>query len=80
MVFAPVDRVHAPEASPVPVSTVVSPFFNVTVAPASTASAVAVCGEVLVVHVYQTCDPLKVGVSVSAPIVSVDSCATKGLV
>lgn len=80
IVFAPVVNVTEPVAPPVSVSIVVTPFLIVTVAVSSTDSAVTVCGLVAVVVVYQICDPLKAGVSVSAPIVSVERSATKGLV
>ena len=71
--------VRLPVALPVPLFTVEPSFFRTTVAPASVAVAVPVCGLLAVVAVYQSQLELKVGVKVSAPIVSADRDAAKGL-
>ena len=80
MVFTPVARVMLPVASPVSVSMVVTPFLSSTVAVASVAVAVPVCGLVAVVAVYQSQSGSNAGVNISEPIVSADRLATKGLV
>lgn len=79
MVFPPVESVRLPVAPPVSLSTVEPSFFRTTVAPVSVDVAVPVCGLLFVVAVYQSQLGEKVGVRVSAPIVSADRDAAKGL-
>ena len=79
MVFPPEASVRLPVALPVPLFMVKPSFFRVTVAPVSVAVAVPVCGLEFVVAVYQSQLGEKVGVRVSAPIVSADRDAAKGL-
>lgn len=80
IVFKPLARVIDPVADPVPVLMVVAPFFSNTVAAASAAVAVPVCGLDEVVAVYHNQSGSNVGLNVSEPIANAERLATKGLV